>query len=73
MQAKCTYEHKLGSQSESYILANLTDADFKFNRSVDIKHHGSFVEAGKQLVLAATEIWLMGERLSSFGLNNLEN
>lgn len=36
----------------------LTDADFKFNWSIDIRHHRSFVEASKQLVLASAEIWL---------------
>lgn len=40
------------------IMMCLTDADFKFNWSIDIRHHRSFVEASKQLVLASAEIWL---------------
>ena len=36
----------------------LTDADFKFNWSIDIRHHSSLVEASKQLVLASAEIRL---------------
>ena len=40
------------------IMMCLTDADFKFNWSIDIRHHSSFVEASKQLVLASAEIWL---------------
>lgn len=36
----------------------LTDANFEFNRTIHIENHGSFVEASKQLVFAATEVWL---------------
>lgn len=36
----------------------LTDANFKFNRPVYIKHHRGFIKASKQLVLAAAQVWL---------------
>lgn len=36
----------------------LTDANFEFNRTIHIENHGSFVEASKQLVFAAAEVWL---------------
>ena len=36
----------------------LTDANFKFNRPVYIKHHRGFIKASKQLVFAAAQVWL---------------
>lgn len=42
----------------SYLLVLPTNADFKLNRSVYVKHHRSLIEASEQFILAATKIWL---------------